>query len=104
GGTYRSPGRFEINFVRERLIDIAARKLGLDPLEIRRRNLIPRDAFPHYTGTLFDGHPVVYDSGDYARLLEKSEAALDLPAMRRWRAESPRPGTRRGLGVAYFVE
>src|SRR4029077_15406581 len=75
GGTYRSPGRFEINFVRERLVDIAAHSLGLDPIDIRRRNLIERASFPHDVGTLYDGHPVIYDSGDYTLLLRKALAA-----------------------------
>lgn len=97
-GTYRSPGRFEVNFVRERLIDIAANRLGLDKVEIRRRNLI--HDFPHDTGTLFDEHPVVYDSGDYALLLDKALAAFDYEGLKRWRAK----GAHRGLGVAFFVE
>jgi CO/xanthine dehydrogenase Mo-binding subunit len=104
GGTYRSPGRFEINFVRERLIDMAARRLGLDPVEIRRRNLISRTAFPHDTGTLFDGHPVVYDSGDYELLLDKALAAFDYEGLERWRGQASPEGLKRGLGVAYFVE
>jgi carbon-monoxide dehydrogenase large subunit len=104
GGTYRSPGRFEINFVRERLIDIAARRLGIDPVEIRRRNLIDRDSFPHAVGTLYDGHPVIYDSGDYGLLLDKALAAFDYEGMKRWRHEPARDGLRRGLGIGYFVE
>jgi carbon-monoxide dehydrogenase large subunit len=104
GGTYRSPGRFEVNFVRERLVDMAARRLGLDPIEIRRRNLIAPGDFPHDTGTLFDGHPVVYDSGEYEMLLDKALAAFDYPGLKRWRSERPAAGTRRGLGVAFFVE
>ncbi|HET7466643.1 MAG TPA: xanthine dehydrogenase family protein molybdopterin-binding subunit [Candidatus Dormibacteraeota bacterium] len=97
-GTYRSPGRFEVNFVRERLIDIAANRLGLDKVEIRRRNLI-RD-FPHDTGTLFDEHPVVYDSGDYPLLLDKALKTFDYEGLKRWRAKS----AHRGLGIALFVE
>jgi aerobic carbon-monoxide dehydrogenase large subunit len=104
GGTYRSPGRFEANFVRERLIDIAAHRLGLDPVEIRRRNLIARDCFPHDTGTLFDQHPVVYDSGDYELLLDKALTAFDYDGLRRWRGEPAGGGVKRGLGIAYFVE
>jgi len=104
GGTYRSPGRFEVNFVRERLIDIAARRLDLDPVEIRRRNLIARTDFPHDTGTLFDGHPVVYDSGDYELLLNKALAAFDYDSLKRWRHEASRDGLKRGLGLAFFVE
>jgi len=97
-GTYRAPGRYEVNFVRERLIDIAANRLGLDKVEIRRRNLIHQ--FPYDTGTLFDGHPVVYDSGDYARLLDKALKEFDYAGLKRWRAQ----GRNRGLGIAFFVE
>jgi carbon-monoxide dehydrogenase large subunit len=104
GGTYRSPGRFEINFVRERLVDIAAHRLGIDPVEIRRRNLIDRQAFPHDVGTLYDGHPVIYDSGDYELLLDKALAAFDYEGLKRWRREPARDGLRRGLGIGYFVE
>ena len=103
-GTYRSPGRFEVNFVRERLVDMAARRLGLDPLEIRRRNLLSKTSFPFDTGTLFDEHPVVYDSGDYELLLEKAMASFDYEGLKRWRHEAPAGGLLRGLGTAYFVE
>jgi carbon-monoxide dehydrogenase large subunit len=104
GGTYRSPGRFEANFVRERLVDMAARKLGIDPVEIRRRNFITPGGFPHDTGTLFDGHPVVYDSGDYALLLEKTLRTFDWAGLRQWRAGKTQDGVRRGIGMAFFVE
>ena len=104
GGTYRSPGRFEANFVRERLVDIAARSLGLDPVDIRRRNLLDPESFPHDTGTLFDDHPVVYDSGDYERLLDRSLEAFDYEGLKRWRAEPVAGHLKRGLGMAYFVE
>ncbi|HSS94537.1 MAG TPA: molybdopterin cofactor-binding domain-containing protein, partial [Candidatus Dormibacteraeota bacterium] len=104
GGTYRSPGRFEINFVRERLVDIAAHRLGIDPVEIRRRNLIDRASFPHNVGTLYDGHPVIYDSGDFALLLEKALVAFDYEGLVRWRREPAAAGVRRGLGMGYFVE
>jgi aerobic carbon-monoxide dehydrogenase large subunit len=104
GGTYRSPGRFEINFVRERLVDMAARRLGIDPIEIRRRNLIPRDSFPYAVGTSYDGHPVIYDSGDYELLLDKALAGLDIEAMRRWRAGTPAGDRKRGIGMGFFIE
>ena len=104
GGTYRSPGRFEINFVRERLIDMAAHRLGIDPVELRRRNLIDRDSFPHQVGTSYDGHPVIYDSGDYVLLLDKALSAFDYESMKRWRSEPAGNGLRRGLGMGYFVE
>jgi aerobic carbon-monoxide dehydrogenase large subunit len=104
GGTYRSPGRFEINFVRERLIDMAAHKLGVDPIELRRRNLIKPESFPHNVGTLYDGHPVIYDSGDYELLLDKALTTFDYAEWKRWRAEPAPAGKKRGLGLGYFVE
>jgi carbon-monoxide dehydrogenase large subunit/6-hydroxypseudooxynicotine dehydrogenase subunit gamma len=104
GGTYRSPGRFEINFVRERLVDMAAHRLGIDPVELRRRNLIDRASFPHKVGTSYDGHPVIYDSGDYALLLDKALVAFDYEGLTRWRHEPASSGLRRGLGMGYFVE
>src|SRR5438477_325163 len=51
------------------MIDIAAHRLGVDPVDLRLRNLVPASAMPYATGTHTDGHPVVYDSGDYERLL-----------------------------------
>ncbi len=101
-GTYRSPGRYEVNFVRERLVDSAANRLGIDKVEIRRRNFIRE--FPYDTGTLFDGHQVVYDSGDYPRLLDKALEAFDYAGLKRWRAQAPPDGFKRGLGIAFFVE
>ena len=104
GGTYRSPGRYEANFVRERLIDIAAHRLGLDPIEVRRRNLIKKSSFPYSVGTTYDGHPVIFDSGDYELLLDKASARFDLEGMRRWRSEPAPAGKQRGIGVGMFVE
>jgi carbon-monoxide dehydrogenase large subunit len=103
-GTYRAPGRYEANFVRERMIDIAARRLGRDPLELRRQNLIRPDSMPYAVGTEADGHPLSYDSGDYPLLLDKAAHHFDYAAMRRWRDAPPAPGRRRGIGHAYFVE
>jgi CO/xanthine dehydrogenase Mo-binding subunit len=103
-GTYRAPGRYEANFVRERILDIAARRLGMDPVELRRRNLIAADDMPYEVRTHTDHHPVVFDSGDYPLLLEKGLANFGWDEMLRWRAEDPGPLRRRGLGVGYFVE
>jgi CO/xanthine dehydrogenase Mo-binding subunit len=102
-GTYRAPGRFEANFVRERMIDIAAHRLGVDPVDLRRRNLVGREQMPYSTGTHIDGHPVVYDSGDYRRLLDATLDRFGMDERRNWRDE-PRPGRRRGVGTALFVE
>jgi carbon-monoxide dehydrogenase large subunit len=98
-GPYRGAGRPEAALVLERLVDVAARELGVDPVELRRRNLIPADAFPYETPLGF-----TYDSGDYARALD---TALELAAYARVREdqEAARRGGRLvGVGVALYVE
>ena len=64
---YRGAGRPEATFVLERLVDVAARDLGIDRIEIRRRNFIPRDAFPYQTPVMLQ-----YDSGDHDATLVKA--------------------------------
>ncbi len=103
-GTYRAPGRFEANFVRERLVDMAARALGMDPAEIRRRNFILPDAMPYEVGTATLGSKVVYDSGNYPRLFAW---ALDRAGYRELREEQARArqaGRHFGIGLGYAVE
>jgi CO/xanthine dehydrogenase Mo-binding subunit len=100
-GTYRGPGRFETNFVRERLIDLAARRLSLDPAEIRRRNLIRAADMPCEPGPYDWGKPIVYDGGDPPRMLERALAAIGYEDLRREQARSPR---RVGVGIAAFME
>jgi aerobic carbon-monoxide dehydrogenase large subunit len=101
-GTYRAPGRYEATLARERMVDIAARALEIDPAELRRRNLVAADEMPYATGTHTDGHPVVYDSGDYHLLLSRGLERFEYERMLRWR-DSPGDG-RRGIGLAMFVE
>ncbi|MDQ6817467.1 MAG: xanthine dehydrogenase family protein molybdopterin-binding subunit [Actinomycetota bacterium] len=103
-GTYRAPGRYEANFVRERILDVAARRIGLDPLELRRRNLIPSSSMPYAIGTEADGHALVLDSGDYGLLIDKGISHFDHARMRRWRAAEAGPRRCRGIGAALFVE
>jgi aerobic carbon-monoxide dehydrogenase large subunit len=103
-GTYRAPGRYEANFARERIIDIAAHRLGLEPEELRKRNLIEPGEMPYANGTHTDGHPVSYDSGDYPKLLKKAVRLFGRKRMRGWRAAEPPAGRRRGVGLAFFVE
>lgn len=95
----RGAGRPEATYLLERLVDVAAADMGLDPAEIRRRNFIPEEAFPYQT-------PVVqcYDSGDYHGALEKALTLADydgFPA----RAEAAKArGMRRGIGLSSYVE
>src|SRR5262249_48638779 len=104
GGTYRAPGRFESTFVRERLMDAIAAKLGIDPIEVRRRNLIAREEMPFAGpfGTL--GTNAVLDSGDYAGLLDKALAAIEWPELQRDLERRRAAGEKVGAGVAIFVE
>src|SRR5262249_47471661 len=67
--TYRAPGRFEGTFVRERLLDSIAARLGLDPVTVRRRNLIASAEMPYERALDALGDQIVYDSGDYVALL-----------------------------------
>src|SRR5260370_32264784 len=76
GGTYRAPGRFESTFARERVMDAIAARLGLDAVEVRRRNLIDRSEFPYPRPFATLRTDVTLDSGDYAGLLDKALAAV----------------------------
>jgi CO/xanthine dehydrogenase Mo-binding subunit len=103
---YRGAGRQHGIFVMERLLDIAARELGLDRNEIRRRNFIPPDAFPYKNQIIYqDFTPLEYDSGNYAPMLERLLEMIDYE--RFVREEQPRlraQGKRVGIGVVCYVE
>ncbi|PYN57100.1 MAG: hypothetical protein DMD92_14660 [Candidatus Rokuibacteriota bacterium] len=103
-GTLRSPGRPECNFARERLLDLAATRLGLDPAELRRRNLIRPDEMPYDTGTTSFGATTVYDSGDFPALFEELLRRLDYDGARAEQRLLAARGVRRGIGVAAYVE
>jgi CO/xanthine dehydrogenase Mo-binding subunit len=104
-GTLRSPGRPECNFVRERLLDRGAARLGLDPAELRRRNLIRPDEMPYDSGTKSFGASTVYDSGDFPALFAELLRRLDYDTARAEQASlNARPGLRRGIGLAVYVE
>jgi len=104
-GTLRSPGRPECNFARERLMDMGAARLDLDPAEIRRRNLIRADEMPYDCGTKSFGASTVYDSGDFPGLFGDLLRRMDYDRLRREQtAHNARPGSRRGIGLAVYVE
>jgi len=103
-GTYRAPGRFESSFVRERLLDAIAARLGLDPVAVRRVNLIPAAALPFQRDFSAIGTELVYDTGDYAALLDKTMAKAGWSELRRSVAARREKGELVGLGLGFFVE
>jgi len=98
---YRGAGRPEAASLIERAMDLLARRLGMDPVELRRRNLIPPDAFPLKTTAGAD-----YDSGEYAKSLDRALELADYEGLRREQAERRASGDRRllGIGVSVYVE
>ena len=103
-GTYRAPGRYESTFVRERLMDAIAAKIGVTPLEIRKKNLITREAMPYDVKLDTLGTHIIYDSGDYAKLIDHAEHAINWRGVRMLVAEHRKRGALVGLGSALFVE
>jgi carbon-monoxide dehydrogenase large subunit/6-hydroxypseudooxynicotine dehydrogenase subunit gamma len=102
--TYRAPGRYETNFVRERLMDAIARKLGLTRVEVRRRNLIGAHEMPYARPLVALGDEVVMDSGDYEGLLDKALARAGWKVLEREVARRRGAGEYVGLGLAVFVD
>ena len=103
-GTYRAPGRFESSFVRERLMDAIAARLAIDPVDVRRRNLIAKSEMPFVRGFATLGTEVTYDSGDYAGLLDKALAAVGWNALQQELRRRRADGEAVGVGLAVFVE
>jgi carbon-monoxide dehydrogenase large subunit/6-hydroxypseudooxynicotine dehydrogenase subunit gamma len=102
--TYRAPGRYETNFVRERLMDEIAKKLGLSRIEIRRRNLLQPADMPHERPLTALGDEVVLDSGDYPGLLDKALARCGWDELEREVKTRRKGGELIGLGLAVYVE
>jgi aerobic carbon-monoxide dehydrogenase large subunit len=96
---YRGAGRPEATFLLERVVDLAADELGVDPAELRRKNFIPADAFPYQTPVALQ-----YDSGDYQATLDLATKASDYAGFEARRAEAARRGKLRGIGIATYIE
>ena len=96
---YRGAGRPEACYVVERLVETAAREMAIDPAELRRRNFIPKDAYPYQTPVA-----VIYDSGDYFTTLEMALKAADYSGFEQRRQESAQQGKLRGIGIATYIE
>jgi carbon-monoxide dehydrogenase large subunit len=104
-GPYRGAGRPESVFAMDRALDVAARELGLDPAELRRRNLITPAEMPYDVGLLYrDAQPLVYDSGDYPATLEEALTLVGYDALRREQAALWARGVYRGVGLSAYVE
>ncbi len=98
-GAYRGVGMTMGAFVMERLLDQLAERLGVDPVEIRRRNLIPREAYP------FDSASgMTYDSGDFPQALEQALSLAGYAALREEQAAARAQGRLVGIGVACYTE
>ena len=96
---YRGAGRPEAALAIEHVIDSAARELGIDRVELRRRNLIPHEAMPFRTGLSFR-----YDCGEFERNMDEALAAIDVEGFPSRRATSEAAGRLRGLGIANTIE
>src|SRR5712672_1810170 len=94
---YRGAGRPEATFVVERLVEVAARELGVDPVELRRKNFIKQ--FPHQTPVIMN-----YDAGDYLASLKKALELADHKGFPRRKRESERNGKLRGIGLSTYIE
>jgi len=96
---YRGAGRPESNYLVERLIDTAARELKIDPVELRKRNLVPPAAMPFTTAM-----GQTYDSGDFGRVMDAALLKIDYAGFPARRAEARERGRLRGIGMAYYLE
>ena len=96
---YRGAGRPEASYVLERLVDLAANDLGMDPIDLRRKNFIPKEEFPYQTPVAF-----MYDSGDYQRLFDKAVEMANYQSMRQAQAQARKEGRLVGIGVAGCIE
>ena len=96
---YRGAGRPEATFLLERIVDLAAGELGVDPAELRRKNFIPTDAYPYQTPVALQ-----YDSGDYFSTLDLATKAADYAGFEARRTEAAVRGKLRGIGLATYIE
>ncbi|MBI4587623.1 MAG: molybdopterin-dependent oxidoreductase, partial [Candidatus Rokubacteria bacterium] len=102
---YRGAGRPEAVFVMDRIVDLLAREIGLDPAEVRRRNFVRSDELPYDVGLLYrDGNPLVYDSGDFPKALEAALDAIGYAQFRKEQEQLRRQGIYRGIGLSSYVE
>ena len=96
---YRGAGRPEACYVIERIVDMAAAEMKIDPADLRRRNFIPRDAYPYQTPVA-----LTYDSGDYFATLDMALKAADYAGFEKRRQDAAKRGKLRGIGIATYIE
>jgi carbon-monoxide dehydrogenase large subunit len=96
---YRGAGRPEATFVVERTIELAAKEMGMDPAELRRKNFIQPDEFPYQTPVALE-----YDSGNYEGALDKALAMIDYDDFRQQQAEAKQNGKLLGIGFSCYIE
>src|SRR5262249_53496432 len=96
---YRGNGRPEAGYVMERMVDLAADELGIDPAELRRRNNVAPDAMPYRTALTF-----TYDCGEFEKTMDMALALADVKGFPARRAESKKRGLLRGLGFSNTIE
>jgi CO/xanthine dehydrogenase Mo-binding subunit len=102
---YRGAGKPQACFVMERMLDAAAAQLGIDPVEIRRRNLIQPEHFPYDTRLRdLDDTNVIYDSGSYPECLQRALDLIGQNSFQKEKRDAAEAGRRLGLGVACFIE
>jgi aerobic carbon-monoxide dehydrogenase large subunit len=102
--TYRAPGRYETTFVRERVVDAIAAKLGLDRVEVRRRNAITTAELPYERPLEALGEHIFMDTGDYIGLVDRQLATIDWNALNADVKRRQASGELVGIGVAMFIE
>ena len=103
-GTYRGPGRFGAAFVRERVMDMVAHKLGLDPAEVRLKNFIPTELMPYDTGRTAFGKPTIYDSADFHKQFHIALEKFGYYELQKQCEIERQTGRAIGIGFGCFVE
>jgi carbon-monoxide dehydrogenase large subunit len=98
-GPYRGAGRPEANYILERAVDEAARVAGIDPADLRRRNLLPASAMPYATAV-----GMIYDSGDFPPIFEQALRLADYAGFAQRRRDAAARGRYRGIGISCFLE
>jgi aerobic carbon-monoxide dehydrogenase large subunit len=96
---YRGAGRPEATYLIERLVDTYARQIGMDPAEVRRKNLIPKEKMPYQVAT-----GIVYDSGDYHTAFDKALGLIDYQGFRAEQAKARKQGRYLGIGLCTYTE